>query len=62
MIKEDDDINNLLKLFWFALPKLAKMQRRKGQFTSSKTISDEVGASSDWNASQGSGQEEQETL
>ncbi|GMQ01472.1 hypothetical protein CsSME_00048107 [Camellia sinensis var. sinensis] len=39
-----------------------RMQRRKGQFTSSKTISDEVGASSDWNASQGSGQEEQETL
>ncbi|KAL7227658.1 hypothetical protein ACSBR1_022515 [Camellia fascicularis] len=39
-----------------------RMQRRKGQFTSSKTISDEVGSSSDWNASQGSGQEEQETL
>ncbi|KAF5936924.1 hypothetical protein HYC85_024430 [Camellia sinensis] len=39
-----------------------RMQRRKGQFTSSKTISDELGSSSDWNASQGSGQEEQETL
>ncbi|XP_057496186.1 GATA transcription factor 28-like [Actinidia eriantha] len=36
-----------------------RMQRRKGQFTSSKTISEEV--ISDGNASQGSGQEEQET-
>uniref|UniRef100_A0A5B7ANI1 Putative GATA transcription factor 24 n=1 Tax=Davidia involucrata TaxID=16924 RepID=A0A5B7ANI1_DAVIN len=40
-----------------------RMQRKKGQFTSSKAISDEVGsASSDWNGSQGSGQDEQETL
>ncbi|GFS34535.1 similar to ZIM-like 1 [Actinidia rufa] len=37
-----------------------RMQRRKGQFTSSKAISDEMG-SSDWNASQGPGQEEEET-
>ncbi|KAL7002975.1 hypothetical protein U1Q18_004135 [Sarracenia purpurea var. burkii] len=38
-----------------------RMQRRKGQFTSSKTIPDE-GGSSVWNASQGSGQDEPETL
>lgn len=40
------------------------MQRKKGQFTSSKTSPDEVGAgaSSDWNAAHGSGQEEPETL
>ncbi|XAR53014.1 hypothetical protein NMG60_11021391 [Bertholletia excelsa] len=37
-----------------------RMQRRKGQFTSAKATSDEVG-SLDWNASQGSGQEEPET-
>ncbi|KAM7470596.1 hypothetical protein LguiA_008779 [Lonicera macranthoides] len=37
-----------------------RMQRKKGQFTSSKAVSDEVGsASSDWNGS--SGQDEQET-
>ncbi|KAK3000387.1 hypothetical protein RJ639_022342 [Escallonia herrerae] len=37
-----------------------RMQRKKGQFTSSKAMSDEAGsASSDWNAS--SGQDEQET-
>ncbi|XP_009609389.1 GATA transcription factor 28-like [Nicotiana tabacum] len=37
-----------------------RMQRKKGQFTSSKSISDEAGSSSaDWN--EGSGQEEQET-
>jgi hypothetical protein len=38
-----------------------RMQRKKGQFTSSKAVSDEVGsASSDWNGN--SGQDEQETL
>ncbi|XP_057493451.1 GATA transcription factor 24-like [Actinidia eriantha] len=37
-----------------------RMQRRKGQFTSSKAISDEMGCS-DWNASQGPGPEEEET-
>ncbi|XP_060167953.1 GATA transcription factor 24-like isoform X1 [Lycium barbarum] len=37
-----------------------RMQRKKGQFTSAKSISDEAGSSSaDWN--EGSGQEEQET-
>lgn len=37
-----------------------RMQRKKGQFTSSKAVSDEVGsASSDWNGN--SGQDEQET-
>ncbi|KAM3291302.1 GATA transcription factor 28 [Capsicum chinense] len=37
-----------------------RMQRKKGQFTSAKSISDEAGSSSaDWN--DGSGQEEQET-
>ncbi|XAR72413.1 hypothetical protein NMG60_11019039, partial [Bertholletia excelsa] len=38
-----------------------RMQRRKGQFTSSRALSDEVNSPSDWNASQGSGQEELET-
>ncbi|RVW73548.1 GATA transcription factor 24 [Vitis vinifera] len=40
------------------------MQRKKGQFTSSKASSDEVGggASSDWNAAHGSGQDEPEIL
>ncbi|KAA8545666.1 hypothetical protein F0562_020883 [Nyssa sinensis] len=39
-----------------------RMQRKKGQFTSSKAVSDEVGSpSSDWNGTQGSGQDEQET-
>ncbi|CAK9178127.1 unnamed protein product [Ilex paraguariensis] len=38
-----------------------RMQRKKGQFTSSKAFSEEVGScSSDWNASSGHG--EQETL
>ncbi|XP_049409705.1 GATA transcription factor 28-like [Solanum stenotomum] len=36
-----------------------RMQRKKGQFTSAKSIPDEVGSSADWN--EGSGQEEQET-
>ncbi|CAN4111978.1 unnamed protein product [Withania somnifera] len=37
-----------------------RMQRKKGQFTSAKSMSDEAGSSSaDWN--EGSGQEEQET-
>lgn len=41
-----------------------RMQRKKGQFTSSKASSDEVGggASSDWNAAHGSGQDEPEIL
>ncbi|XWS63081.1 hypothetical protein CRYUN_Cryun06bG0066200 [Craigia yunnanensis] len=40
-----------------------RMQRKKGQFTSSKAISDEVAsASSGWNGTPGSGQDEQETL
>ncbi|KAK9286763.1 hypothetical protein L1049_015290 [Liquidambar formosana] len=39
-----------------------RMQRKKGQFTSSKAGSDEVGsASSDWNGTHGSAQDEQET-
>ncbi|KAL3621003.1 GATA transcription factor 24 [Castilleja foliolosa] len=39
-----------------------RMQRKKGQFTSSKSIGDELRSSStDWNGSSG-GQEEQETL
>ncbi|KAG5548443.1 hypothetical protein RHGRI_013956 [Rhododendron griersonianum] len=37
------------------------MQRRKGQFTSSKTIAEQMGASSVWTESQGSVQEEPET-
>lgn len=43
---------------------LFRMQRKKGQFVSSKVSSDEVSASSVWNATQGSGQDEstQETL
>ncbi|XWS68216.1 hypothetical protein CRYUN_Cryun04dG0071800 [Craigia yunnanensis] len=40
-----------------------RMQRKKGQFTSSKAISDEVAsASSGWSGTPGSGQDEQETL
>ncbi|KAE9448363.1 hypothetical protein C3L33_19726, partial [Rhododendron williamsianum] len=38
-----------------------RMQRRKGQFTSSKTIAEQMGASSVWTESQGSVQEEPET-
>ncbi|XP_028076068.1 GATA transcription factor 28-like [Camellia sinensis] len=38
-----------------------RMQRRKGQFTSSKAVSDEVHSSSVWTTSQGSAQEEPET-
>ncbi|KAL3617326.1 GATA transcription factor 24 [Castilleja foliolosa] len=39
-----------------------RMQRKKGQFTSSKPVGDELGSSStDWNGTSG-GQEEQETL
>lgn len=34
-----------------------RMQRKKGQFTSSKAISDEAGSASDWNG--GSGQDEE---
>lgn len=42
----------------------ARMQRKKGQFTSSKVSSEDAGsASSDYNATQGSGQDDmQETL
>ncbi|XP_022726786.1 GATA transcription factor 28-like [Durio zibethinus] len=40
-----------------------RMQRKKGQFTSSKAISNEAAsASSGWNGTPGSGQDEQETL
>ncbi|XVF44872.1 hypothetical protein PTKIN_Ptkin02bG0158300 [Pterospermum kingtungense] len=40
-----------------------RMQRKKGQFTSSKAISDEVAsASSGWSGTPGSGRDEQETL
>ncbi|GFP86821.1 gata transcription factor 24 [Phtheirospermum japonicum] len=39
-----------------------RMQRKKGQFTSSKSVGDELGSpSTDWNGTSG-GQEEQETL
>ncbi|CAA0806723.1 GATA transcription factor 24 [Striga hermonthica] len=37
-----------------------RMQRKKGQFTSSKSVGDETGSSADWNGTSGS--EEQETL
>ncbi|XP_052205230.1 GATA transcription factor 24-like isoform X2 [Diospyros lotus] len=39
-----------------------RMQRKKGQFTSSKAMADDLGSSSDCNTSQGSAQEEQEIL
>ncbi|GER42090.1 GATA transcription factor [Striga asiatica] len=37
-----------------------RMQRKKGQFTSSKSVGEETGSSADWNGTSGS--EEQETL
>lgn len=47
-------------VFWHSLGDPVRMQRKKGQFTSSKAISEDSGSGSlEWNA--GSGQEEQET-